>query len=158
LVTIANRQQCAILAPTEVLASQHFAGMDRYLAGSRVTRCLLTGKTPTAERQQHLRAIAAGQMNLIVGTQALLESKVRFHALGLVIVDEQHKFGVMQRATIRGKSKEPVRKGTPGTQHSALSTPHYLVMTATPIPRTLSMTVFGDLDVSVIDELPPGRQ
>ncbi len=148
LLAVANRFQCAILAPTEVLAVQHFAGIERYLAGSRVNRCLLTGKTPPAQRSESLRKIADGSMDLIVGTQALLEQKVRFHSLGLAIVDEQHKFGVSQRASMRGKS----------TQHSAISTPHYLVMTATPIPRTLSMTVFGDLDVSVIDELPPGRQ
>ncbi|NLU22281.1 MAG: ATP-dependent DNA helicase RecG [Phycisphaerae bacterium] len=190
LVAIANRQQCAILAPTAVLAAQHYANVEKYLAGSRVNRCLLTGNTPEAQRRKALREIAAGRMDLIVGTQALLESRVRFYSLGLVIVDEQHKFGVSQRAALRGKSKETPagcvdRRGVEagrrplgqsdketrgqgdkartgaGAARSALppiSVPHYLVMTATPIPRTLSMTVFGDLDVSTIDQLPPGRQ
>jgi ATP-dependent DNA helicase RecG len=151
LTTIAAKRQCAILAPTEVLAAQHFVGIERYLADSRVQRCLLTGKTPKSERDRLLRATAEGSMNLIVGTQALLETAVRFADLGLVIVDEQHKFGVSQRATMRGK--ETASRG--GGEYLV---PHYLVMTATPIPRTLSMTVFGDLDVSIIDSLPPGRQ
>jgi ATP-dependent DNA helicase RecG len=151
LVTIAHRRQCAILAPTAVLAAQHAASIEKYLAGSRVNRCLLTGSTSAAQRNQALREIADGSINLIVGTQALLESRVQFHSLGLVIVDEQHKFGVSQRAALRGKSKD-------ARQAIALNVPHYLVMTATPIPRTLSMTVFGDLDVSTIDALPPGRQ
>jgi ATP-dependent DNA helicase RecG len=103
LVSVANKHQCAILAPTEVLATQHFASIERYLAGSRVRRCLLTGKTTQAERKQMLAAIEAGNMDLIVGTQALLEQRVQFGRLGLVIVDEQHKFGVSQRATLRGK-------------------------------------------------------
>ncbi|GMU20077.1 MAG: ATP-dependent DNA helicase RecG [Phycisphaerae bacterium] len=162
LVAIANRQQCAILAPTAVLAAQHFASVEKYLAGSRVHRCLLTGSTTQSHRDRALRAIAGGQMNLIVGTQALLESRVQFHSLGLVVVDEQHKFGVSQRATLRSKTA-PTAKATGGTarpksNNEPLSVPHYLVMTATPIPRTLSMSVFGDLDVSVIDQLPPGRQ
>lgn len=155
LVAVAHRRQCAILAPTEVLAAQHFAGIEQYLAGSRVNRCLLTGKTTPAERQKLLEAIASGHMHLIVGTQALLESKVRFSSLGVVIVDEQHKFGVSQRALLRSKPKQG--SGAQKRAQPAL-VPHYLVMTATPIPRTLSMTVFGDLDVSIIDQLPPGRQ
>ena len=153
LVAIANRYQCAILAPTEVLVAQHFASIEGYLAGSRVQRCLVTGKTPKAQRDRILKAIAQGSMNLVVGTQALLEGKVQFASLGLVIVDEQHKFGVSQRATMRGKGPGQDRAG-----NATVAVPHYLVMTATPIPRTLSMTVFGDLDVSVIDSLPPGRQ
>ncbi|MDM8007166.1 MAG: ATP-dependent DNA helicase RecG [Phycisphaerae bacterium] len=151
LTAIANKTQCAILAPTEVLAAQHFAGIERYLAGSRVERCLLTGKTPKSQRDRLLASIAKGEINLIVGTQALLEKAVEFADLGLVIVDEQHKFGVSQRATMRGKKTAPRRGAT-------TVVPHYLVMTATPIPRTLSMTVFGDLDISTIDSLPPGRQ
>jgi len=162
LVAVANKHQCAILAPTEVLAAQHFAGIEKYLAGSRVRRCLLTGKTSQAERKQMLAAIEAGNMDLIVGTQALLEQRVQFGRLGVVIVDEQHKFGVSQRAALRGKpqSSKGRRTGPGGKAPAAdpLLVPHYLVMTATPIPRTLSMTVFGDLDVSVIKELPPGRQ
>ena len=151
LVTVANRHQCAILAPTEVLAAQHFAGIERYLVGSRVNRCLLTGQTPKARRDRLLADIAGGSMHLVVGTQALLESKVRFHSLGLLVVDEQHKFGLAQRAALRASRRR-------GPQPQQVVIPHYLVMTATPIPRTLSMTVFGDLDVSIIDELPPGRR
>jgi len=151
LTAIANKTQCAILAPTEVLAAQHFAGIERYLAGSRVERCLLTGKTPKSQRDKLLSSIVKGVTNLVVGTQALLEKAVEFADLGLVIVDEQHKFGVSQRATMRGK-KTASREGV------TTVVPHYLVMTATPIPRTLSMTVFGDLDISTIDSLPPGRQ
>ena len=159
LVAVANRHQCAILAPTEVLAGQHFAGIDKYLVGSRVRRCLLTGKTPAAQRKDMLAAIEAGNMDLIVGTQALLEDRVKFDRLGVVIVDEQHKFGVSQRATLRGAGSKPRTRGHPaGRPVEPARIPHYLVMTATPIPRTLSMTVFGDLDVSAIRELPPGRQ
>ncbi len=150
LLAVANRRQCAILAPTEVLAAQHFNGINRYLEGSRVRRCLLGGRGPRTGRARLLESIADEAMDLVVGTQALLEEKVRFGALGLVIVDEQHKFGVAQRATLRSKPKA-------SADSPARFVPHYLVMTATPIPRTLSMTVFGDLDVSVIDELPPGR-
>jgi len=156
LVAVANRQQCAILAPTEVLAGQHYASIEKYLAGSRVRRCLLTGRTVRSQRERDLRAIAAGEMDLIVGTQALLEKRIRFASLALVVVDEQHKFGVSQRAAIKGSSKRGEASG--GVDSRRYLMPHYLVMTATPIPRTLSMTVFGDLDVSIIDALPPGRQ
>jgi ATP-dependent DNA helicase RecG len=145
LVAIANKQQCAIMAPTEVLAEQHFRNVEKYLEGSQVRRVLLTGRTAARPRTQAIRATADGQMDLVIGTQALLEKDVGFRSLALVVVDEQHKFGVAQRGTIRARAAENV-------------IPHYLVMSATPIPRTLSMTVFGDLDVSVIDELPPGRQ
>ncbi len=145
LVAVANRRQCAIMAPTEVLAQQHYRNVQKYLEGSRVRRVLLTGQTKARARAQAIRWIAAGQIDLVIGTQALLERDVRFASLALVIVDEQHKFGVAQRGTIRARATEDL-------------IPHYLVMSATPIPRTLSMTVFGDLDVSIIDELPPGRQ
>ena len=141
LVAVANGRQAAIMAPTEILAQQHLASIERYLAGSRVRRALLRGKLTRAERSETLAAIEAGEIDLVVGTQALLEKDVAFADLAMVVVDEQHKFGVAQRAQIRTKGPMP----------------HYLVMTATPIPRTLSMTVFGDLDVSVIDEMPPGR-
>ncbi len=151
LVTIANKTQCAILAPTAVLAAQHYASVEKYLAASRVKRCLLTGQTSPAQRTKMFDRIARGQMDLVVGTQALLEQKVRFNSLGLVIVDEQHKFGVAQRANLRGRKSRKENS-------SQMIAPHYLVMTATPIPRTLSMTVFGDLDVSLINQLPPGRQ
>ncbi len=145
LVAVANRHQAAILAPTEILAEQHFRNIEKYLADSRVRRALLVGGMPRARRDQICEQTAAGQLDLIVGTHALLEQTVRFRSLGLVIIDEQHKFGVRQRAAIRGKSPQG-------------RSPHYLVMTATPIPRTLAMTVFGDLDVSIIESLPPGRQ
>ncbi|MGQ9652382.1 MAG: DEAD/DEAH box helicase, partial [Phycisphaerae bacterium] len=119
LTAIANKTQCAILAPTEVLAAQHFAGIERYLVGSRVERCLLTGKTPKAQRDRLLQSIAKGATNLIVGTQALLEKTVEFADLGLVIVDEQHKFGVSQRATMRTKK-------TRNRHGAAALVPHYL--------------------------------
>lgn len=141
LAAVANRRQAAILAPTELLARQHFANVERYLEGSRVRRLLLRGGLRGDERQAALRALANGDVDLVLGTQALLEEDVAFRDLALVVVDEQHKFGVLQRAAIR--TKGPL--------------PHYLVMTATPIPRTLAMTVFGDLDVTVISASPPGR-
>ncbi len=141
LAAVANRAQVAIMAPTEILAAQHYDKICQYLAGSRVRTALLTGGMKPAGRGEILEKLAAGEIDIIVGTHALLTGKVRFDRLGLVVVDEQHKFGVRQRSGIRGKGFAP----------------HYLVMTATPIPRTLSMTIFGDLDVSVIDALPPGR-
>jgi ATP-dependent DNA helicase RecG len=141
LVAVANGRQAAIMAPTEILAQQHFANIEKYLEGSRVRRKLLRGKLSKKERAESLAAIEAGEIDLVVGTQALLEKDVAFKDLAMVVVDEQHKFGVLQRANIR--TKGPL--------------PHYLVMTATPIPRTLAMTVFGDLDVSIIDAMPPGR-
>ena len=142
LVAVANKRQSVILAPTEILAEQHYRRIERYLAGSRVRRALLVGAMTRKVRQERLAAIRDGSVDLVVGTHALLEPMVTFRALGVVVVDEQHKFGVRQRASLRSKG----------------GAPHYLVMTATPIPRTLSMTAFGDLDVSVIDQLPPGRQ
>ncbi|HEY7154569.1 MAG TPA: ATP-dependent DNA helicase RecG [Gemmataceae bacterium] len=142
LVTVANKHQGALMAPTEVLARQHALTLDRYLAHSRVRRLLLTGGLSSAERRDALAALAAGEVDLVVGTQALVQEDVRFARLGLVVIDEQHKFGVHQRARFRRLGVDP----------------HYLVMTATPIPRTVALTVFGDLDVSLVRELPPGRQ
>jgi ATP-dependent DNA helicase RecG len=142
LVTVANKHQAALMAPTEVLARQHARTLDSYLAQSRVRRALLTGSTTQAERKRVLRDLADGNLDLVVGTQALASPEVNFARLGLVIIDEQHKFGVHQRARMR----------RPG--HAA----HYLVMTATPIPRTVALTVFGDLDCSTMVELPPGRR
>lgn len=141
LVAVAHRKQAAIMAPTEILARQHFLSIERYLADSRVRAVLLRGGLRGSERTAIRAAIQAGEIDLVVGTQALIQKDVAFNDLALVVIDEQHKFGVLQRHTFR--TKGPL--------------PHYLVMTATPIPRTLAMTVFGDLDVSVIDELPPGR-
>ncbi|MGH7174505.1 MAG: ATP-dependent DNA helicase RecG, partial [Gemmataceae bacterium] len=142
LVTVANKHQAALMAPTEVLARQHARTLDHYLAHSRVRRLLLTGALTSAERRDALAALAAGDIDLVVGTQALVQEDVRFARLGLVVIDEQHKFGVHQRARFRRLGVDP----------------HYLVMTATPIPRTVALTVFGDLDVSIIRQLPPGRQ
>jgi ATP-dependent DNA helicase RecG len=142
LVTVANKHQAALMAPTEVLAQQHWNILEAYLAHSRVRRLLLTGALTSRERKDALAAIAAGEVDLVVGTQALVQEGVQFARLGLVVVDEQHKFGVNQRARIRKLGIDP----------------HYLIMTATPIPRTVALTVFGDLDVSTIKELPPGRQ
>jgi ATP-dependent DNA helicase RecG len=141
LLAVANRKQVAIMAPTEILATQHFRKIETHLGGSQVRAALLTGAMPARQRERTLAELAAGKVHVVIGTHALLGEKVKFHDLALVVVDEQHKFGVRQRTSIRGKGFAP----------------HYLVMTATPIPRTLAMTVFGDLDVSTLDELPPER-
>jgi len=141
LLAVANKLQVAIMAPTELLADQHARTIRQYLEGSRVRHDLLIGGLPARRRRDILDRIASGDLDIVVGTHALLQGDVHFDRLGLVIVDEQHRFGVRQRAGIRGKGP----------------TPHYLLMTATPIPRTLAMTVFGDLDVTTIDQLPPGR-
>lgn len=141
LVAVANKHQAALMAPTEVLARQHDQTLERYLAGSRVRRLLLTGGLAARERRAALDALAAGDVDLVVGTQALVQEDIRFARLGLVVIDEQHKFGVHQRARVRRLGLDP----------------HYLVMTATPIPRTVALSVFGDLDVSVLRGLPPGR-
>lgn len=142
LVAAAHGQQAALMAPTEILARQHAATLERLLAASQVRRALLLGGMPAAQRTELLKEIAAGEVQLVVGTQAILQEDVRFAKLGLVVIDEQHKFGVRQRATLRGGD----------------AAPHYLVMSATPIPRSLAMTQFGDLDLSVIQDAPPGRQ
>jgi ATP-dependent DNA helicase RecG len=141
LLAVANRKQAAVMAPTEILAAQHFHKTENYLRGSKVRTALLVGGQSAAQRREILGALAGGEIDILIGTHALLSEDVRFANLALVVVDEQHKFGVRQRTGIRGKGYAP----------------HYLVMTATPIPRTLAMTVFGDLDVSVIDAMPPGR-
>ncbi len=140
LVAVANQMQTAIMAPTEILANQHLLSIERYLKNSRVRRAMLAGGLTGVKRQVLLDDIKQGKIDILVGTVALLESDVDFANLGLVIIDEQHKFGVHQRAKLR-KGKAP----------------HCLVMTATPIPRTLTMTAFGDLDVSTIRNCPPGR-
>jgi ATP-dependent DNA helicase RecG len=146
LLCVANKYQAALVAPTEVLARQHWLTLQSYLAQSRVRRVLLTGSLPERERRLTLGQIRMGQVDLVVGTQALIQNDVEFHRLGLVIIDEQHRFGVLQRAQFRSL-------GGDGQVQ-----PHYLVMTATPIPRTVALTLFGDLDVSVMRQLPPGRQ
>ncbi len=140
LLAVANKHQVAIMAPTEILTSQHFISMERYLRNSDVRRELITGGLTGTKRTQLLKRIKNGQVDIVVGTVALLQKDIEFESLGLVVIDEQHKFGVHQRAQLRKQTA-----------------PHYLVMTATPIPRTLAMTAFGDLDVSVIKHCPPGR-
>ena len=145
LIAIGNGYQACIMAPTEVLAQQHFKNISRYLAPTGVKAALLTGSSRASERREIHAGLEDGSIGIIVGTHALIENNVLFRNLGLAIIDEQHRFGVEQRAKLWRKS-------------SAGIPPHILVMTATPIPRTLAMTLYGDLDVSVIDELPPGRK
>lgn len=147
LATIAAGYQAVLMAPTEILASQHAETIDSMLGHSRVRRAVLTGRLTASERRKTLAAIANGDLDLVVGTQAVIQKDVRFPKLGLVVIDEQHKFGVAQRAHFSLATNE----------HSHLS-PHSLVMTATPIPRSLCLTQFGDLDLSVVKERPPGRQ
>ncbi len=144
LLAVDNGYQACIMAPTEVLAQQHFANISRYLEPTGVRCALLTGSSTQKERREIHSGLEDGSIGIIVGTHALLEDNVVFHALGLAVIDEQHRFGVDQRAKLWGKGPSVP--------------PHVLVMTATPIPRTLAMTLYGDLDVSVIDELPPGRK
>jgi len=141
LVAMENGLQVAFMAPTEILAEQHFLNISRLLQASRFRVALLTGSAAAAKRREQLAEIEAGTLHLAVGTHALVQGDVRFKQLGLVIIDEQHRFGVLQRATLRSKGLRP----------------DVLVMTATPIPRTLALTLYGDLDVSLIRELPPGR-
>lgn len=142
LIAIDNGYQSCIMAPTEILANQHFDQFSGLLAELNVEVALITGSTKAAERKVLLQKIHQGEIKIVVGTHALIEDAVQFKSLGLAVVDEQHKFGVAQRAKLWKKNVVP---------------PHMLVMTATPIPRTLAMTAYGDLDYSVIDELPPGR-
>lgn len=144
LTAIAYKYQAALLAPTEVLARQHWHTLNRYLAKSRVRRLLLTGNLSAARRKEALVAIAKGEVDLVVGTQAIIQKDVQFARLGLVVIDEQHRFGVLQRAQV-------CKLNASGQE------PHYLVMTATPIPRTVALTVFGDLDVTTMRRPPPGR-
>ena len=143
LMAIDNGFQACIMAPTEILAQQHFTTISKELAEMDINVNILTGSKKTKARRELLEELENGKIQLLIGTHALLEDKVKFHNLGFVVIDEQHRFGVAQRAKLWKKNKFP---------------PHVLVMTATPIPRTLSMTLYGDLDVSVIDELPPGRK
>lgn len=143
LMALDNGFQACLMAPTEILAFQHFESIGSMLGGLGIRVGLLTGSSRSAQRREVLQGLKDGSLQIIIGTHALIEDVVRFEKLGLVVVDEQHRFGVAQRARLWSKSKVP---------------PHVLVMTATPIPRTLAMTLFGDLDVSVIDELPPGRK
>ena len=143
LLAVDNGFQACMMAPTEILARQHFATISRQTEGMNLRVAILTGSSKATERRHALEGIASGEVDILIGTHALIEDKVQFANLGYVVIDEQHRFGVEQRARLWTKNQQP---------------PHILVMTATPIPRTLAMTLYGDLDVSVIDELPPGRQ
>jgi ATP-dependent DNA helicase RecG len=144
LIALDNGYQACIMAPTEILAEQHLATIRGFLKGMDGIRVeLLTGIVKGKQRQEVLEGLADGSVHILVGTHAIIEDTVQFFRLGLAVIDEQHRFGVAQRAQLWSKSHNP---------------PHVLVMTATPIPRTLAMTIYGDLDVSVIDELPPGRK
>jgi ATP-dependent DNA helicase RecG len=146
LLAVASDHQAALMAPTALLAEQHFGSITSMLAGSQVSIELLTGALKASERRSVLERLESGEIDLLVGTHALLTETVGFSSLAVIVIDEQHRFGVHQRALLRTKAGE------------ATSIPHTLVMTATPIPRTMSLTVFGDLDVSTIRHLPPGRQ
>ncbi len=143
LMAVDNKYQACLMAPTEILAHQHFETISEYLKEQDVKVALLTGSTKTKARRELHQQLEEGTIDILIGTHALLEDKVKFNNLAFVVIDEQHRFGVAQRAKLWKKNTNP---------------PHILVMTATPIPRTLSMTLYGDLDVSVIDELPPGRK
>ncbi len=143
LLALDNGFQSCLMAPTEILANQHYKGLTELADGLNITIKILTGSTKTAERKIIHQGLEDGSLNIIIGTHALLEDKVKFKNLGLAVIDEQHRFGVEQRSKLWQKNNIP---------------PHVLVMTATPIPRTLAMSLYGDLDISVIDELPPGRK
>ncbi len=143
LLAIDNGFQACLMAPTEILANQHFLGLSELAKTANINIQLLTGSTKTAERKIIHEALENGSLHILIGTHALLEDKVQFKNLGLAVIDEQHRFGVEQRSKLWKKNEIP---------------PHVLVMTATPIPRTLAMSLYGDLDISVIDELPPGRK
>lgn len=143
LIALDNGFQACLMAPTEILATQHFHTISDFLAGLDIDIELLTGSTKKKDRERIHNGLITGDLKILIGTHALIEDTVQFNNLGLVVIDEQHRFGVAQRAKLWTKNVNP---------------PHILVMTATPIPRTLAMTVYGDLDVSVIDELPPGRK
>ena len=140
--TVDNGYQGAIMVPTEILAQQHYQNLQEMLAPLKIKVALFTGGVKSAEREELLKEIKNGKSQLVVGTQALIQERVIFKKLGMVVADEQHKFGVLERARLREKGYSP----------------HVLVMTATPIPRTLTLTVYGDLDISILDELPPGRK
>ncbi len=143
LIALDNNTQACLMAPTEILATQHFETISNLVQSIGVNVKLLTGSTRKKERDEIHRQLEDGSLHILIGTHAVIEDNVKFHNLGFIVIDEQHRFGVAQRARLWNKNHTP---------------PHVLVMTATPIPRTLAMTVYGDLDVSIIDELPPGRK
>lgn len=143
LIAMDNNFQSCMMAPTEILAQQHFVSFKQFLGVMNIKVAILTGSSTTKERKIIHAGLLSGEINMLIGTHALIEDTVQFKNLGLVVIDEQHRFGVAQRAKLRDKNTQP---------------PHILLMTATPIPRTLAMTLYGDLDTSIIDELPPGRK
>ena len=151
LLAIAHGHQGALMAPTELLAEQHYLSITEMLKGSSVRVELLTGSMPTADRERVVELIGSGACDLVIGTHALVSESVGFHSLAVAVIDEQHRFGVEQRAKLRVKGGQSVKSD------QASETPHVIVMTATPIPRTIGLTIFGDLDISTIDQLPPGR-
>ncbi len=142
LMAVEEGWQTALMVPTEVLAEQHYRNISNYIEGLGIKAVLLKSGLSKKERDTNYRAIESGKANIIVGTHAVIQEGVQFKRLGLAVIDEQHRFGVIQRAELRGKGENP----------------DVLIMTATPIPRTLAMTVYGDLDVSILDEMPPGRK
>ena len=142
MIAVRSGYQAALMAPTEILAEQHYLGIRRTMESLGITVSLLSGSLPAKEKRAALASVASGETHIAVGTHALIQTDVQFHKLGLGVVDEQHRFGVLQRAALKSKGDSP----------------DLLVMTATPIPRTLTLTVYGDLDVSIIDQLPPGRK
>ena len=143
LIGLDNGFQVCLMAPTEILSVQHYISLVDYCKRLKISIKLLTGSTKASDRKKIHESLENGDLDILIGTHALLEDKVKFKNLGLAIIDEQHRFGVAQRSKLWGKNTSP---------------PHILVMTATPIPRTLAMSVYGDLDISVIDELPAGRK
>jgi ATP-dependent DNA helicase RecG len=143
-----NGMQAALMAPTEILAEQHFQGLNQLLAPSGLTLALLTGSTSASDRTAIYEGLAGGSIQIVIGTHALIQDTVNFNNLALAVIDEQHRFGVEQRGALRGK----------GGQNGEQVNPHLLVMSATPIPRTLALSLYGDLDLSILDEMPPGRQ
>ena len=143
LLALDNGFQATIMAPTEILANQHFTAVSELVSGMNIKVDILTGSVRVKKRREIHAALEDGTLHILIGTHALIEDKVKFKNLGIAVIDEQHRFGVKQRAKLWAKNILP---------------PHILVMTATPIPRTLAMSVYGDLDISVIDELPPGRK
>lgn len=144
LLALDNGYQACLMAPTEILAQQHFVSIGKALSGLGIQIGLLTGSIKGNKRKAVLQSLVEGELKILIGTHALLEEPVQFSNLGLAVIDEQHRFGVAQRANLWQKNQTVL--------------PHILVMTATPIPRTLSMVYYGDLDISVIDQLPPGRK
>jgi ATP-dependent DNA helicase RecG len=144
LLAISSGAQCTLMAPTEILAQQHFKGLSQYAGVMNIPISILTGSSKKSERKIIHQGLETGELKILIGTHALLEEEVKFKNLGLAVIDEQHRFGVSQRSKLWQKNSNVI--------------PHVLVMTATPIPRTLAMTLYGDLDISVIDELPKGRK